>query len=72
MIDMDGFEIRAPKQYIRLFESGPGGKGFVGRHLSQDGTGLRRRVCVDEGGNLWSNCIDPNGRLLGTRCMRSI
>jgi gluconolactonase len=61
-----------PKQYIRVFERGPGGKAFGGDIFHKMEPGYADGVCVDEDGNLWSNCIDPNGRLLGARCTRSI
>ena len=50
----------------------PAGKLSTGDIFHKMEPGYADGVCVDEDGNLWSNCIDPNGRLLGARCTRSI
>lgn len=60
-----------PKQYIRAFGVGQGGRLTGGNIFHKVEPGYADGLCVDEDGNLWASaadgvhCIDPDGRLLG-------
>lgn len=60
-----------PKQFIRVFDVGPGGRLSGGDVFHKIEPGYADGICVDEDGNVWSSaadgvhCIDPDGRLLG-------
>lgn len=60
-----------PKQYIRAFGVGQGGRLTGGDIFHKVEPGYADGLCVDEDGNLWASaadgvhCIDPDGRLLG-------
>ena len=60
-----------PRQYIRAFDVGPGGRLSGGDVFHKIEPGYADGICVDEDGNVWSSaadgvhCIDPDGRLLG-------
>jgi gluconolactonase len=60
-----------PKQFIRVFNVGPGAELGGGDIFHKIEPGYADGLCVDEDGNLWASaadgvhCIDPNGRLLG-------
>jgi gluconolactonase len=61
----------APRQYIRAFDVGPGGRLSGGEVFHTVEPGYADGLCVDEDGNLWASaadgvhCIDPGGQLLG-------
>jgi gluconolactonase len=52
-------------KHTRVFDVDTAGKLSTGAIFHKIEPGYADGICVDEDGNLWSNCIDPNGRLLG-------
>ena len=60
-----------PKQSIRMFDVGPGGRLSGGELFHKIEPGYADGLKVDEDGNVWSSaadgvhCLDPSGRLLG-------
>jgi gluconolactonase len=60
-----------PRQYIRVFDVGSGGRLSGGDVFHKIDPGYADGICVDEDGNVWSSaadgvhCIDPGGGLLG-------